>query len=141
MLLSESQRVQRSGPPIYAPAEFFATPRGICVDLARFAVETMRAIAPNLQPRYVMIEFDPQTVHGNILRRHWVASFERNGKYYFFADSKRPGYIAGPYASIQDYMSEYSAYRGRGIVEFRELESFMRRSKTPAARQNRAADA
>jgi len=32
------------------------------VDLARFAVETLRAVAPETKPRYLMIEFDPVTM-------------------------------------------------------------------------------
>lgn len=132
MLLSETQRAQKAGPPIYPPAEFFAVPKGICVDLSRFAVETLRAVAPELKARYVMIEFDPVALRGNTLRRHWVAAFERDGKRYFFADSKRPGHIAGPYASTQAYLDDYAKYRGREIVAFRELETFMRRAKTRA---------
>lgn len=133
MLLSETQRAQKAGPPIYAPAAFFAAPKGICVDLSRFAVETLRAVAPDLKARYVMIEFDPVAIRGNTLRRHWVASFERGGQRYFFADSKRPGHIAGPYASTQAYLDDYAKYRGREIVAFRELESFRRRAKTPVS--------
>jgi hypothetical protein len=137
MLLSETQRANKPAPPIHTPEMFFADPKGICVDVSRFAVETLRAIAPDLQTTYVMIEFDPVAVRGNTLRRHWVASFERGGKRYFFADSKRPGHIAGPYASTQEYINDYTRYRGREIVAFREIESFMRRAKTPAARQRR----
>lgn len=132
MLLSETQRAQKPGPPIYPPAEFFAAPKGICVDLSRFAVETLRVVAPELKARYVMIEFNPVAMRGNTLRRHWVVSFERGGQRYFFADSKRPGHIAGPYASTQAYLDDYVKYRGREIVAFRELETFKRRAKTPA---------
>jgi len=132
MLLSETQRAQKAGPPIYPPAEFFAAPKGICVDLSRFAVETLRVVAPELKARYVMIEFNPVDIRGNTLRRHWLVSFERGGQRYFFADSKRPGHIAGPYASTQAYLDDYAKYRGREIVAFRELESFRRRKKTAA---------
>lgn len=141
MLLSETQRARKAGPPIYPPADFFAAPKGICVDLSRFAVETLRAVAPALKARYVMIEFDPVAIRGNTLRRHWVAAFERDGKRYFFADSKRPGHIAGPYETTQAYLDDYAKYRGREIVAFRELESFMRRAKTPAAKPRREAGA
>jgi hypothetical protein len=132
MLLSETQRAQKPGPPIHLPEAFFASPKGICVDLSRFAVETLRAVAPELKARYVMIEFNPVALRGNTLRQHWVVSFERGGQRYFFADSKRPGHIAGPYASMQAYLDDYAKYRGREIVAFRELESFRRRLKTPA---------
>jgi len=133
MLLSETQRARKAGPPIYPPAEFFATPKGICVDLSRFSVETLRAMAPDLKARYLMIEFNPVNLRGNTLRRHWVAAFERGGKRYFFADSKRPGHIAGPYETTQAYLDDYAKYRGREIVAARELESFTRRNRTPAA--------
>jgi hypothetical protein len=84
-----------------------------------------------------MIEFDPVSISGNTLRRHWVASFERDGKRYFFADSKRPGHMAGPYGSTQEFIAEYAAYRGRRIVSFREAETFERKARTPAAKQTR----
>lgn len=132
MLLSETQRAQKPGPAIYPPAEFFAAPKGICVDLSRFAVETLRAVAPELKARYVMIEFDPAVIRGNTLRRHWVAVFESDGQRYFFADSKRPGHMAGPYATTQAFLDGYAKYRGREIVAFRELETFRRRTKAPA---------
>jgi len=132
MVLSETQRAQKPGPPIYPPAEFFAAPKGICVDLSHFAVETLRAVAPDLKARYLMIEFDPAVIKGNTLRRHWVATFERGGHRYFFADSKRPGHIAGPYETTQAFLDDYAKYRGREIVAFREPESYLRRIRTPA---------
>jgi hypothetical protein len=59
MALSETERNQSSSITIYEPAEFFAAPSGVCVDLSRFAVETLRQIDANLQPNYLMIEFAP----------------------------------------------------------------------------------
>jgi hypothetical protein len=137
MQLSETQRQASGRMPILAPETFFAAPKGVCVDLSRFAVETLRAIAPEARAAYVMIEFDPVSISGNTLRRHWVASFERDGKRYFFADSKRPGHMAGPYGSTQEFIAEYAAYRGRRIVSFREAETFERKARTPAAKQTR----
>ena len=138
LALSETQRAQKPGPPIYPPEAFFSVPKGVCVDLSRFAVETLRVVAPDLKVTYVMLEFNPAVIQGNVLRRHWVASFERDGAHYFFADSKRPGHIAGPYASTQEYVVDYAAYRGRAIVAFRQLESFARRAKTRATKVPRA---
>jgi hypothetical protein len=137
MLLSETQRSQSGRVSIHRPDAFFAAPTGVCVDLARFAVETLRAVEPQAKPAYVMIEFAPVAVAGNILRRHWLVSFERDGKRYFFADSKRPGHIAGPYASTRDFMEEYARYRGREVVAFRELESYERKARTLATKQPR----
>lgn len=138
MRLSETQRTQGARLPIHAPTDFFHHPEGVCVDLARFGVEALRRLDPGLKPRYVMIEFDPATIRGNVLRRHWVTAFERDGQLYFFADSKRPGHIAGPYASIREYLAEYAAYRGREIVSARERDSYQRQGRKPATRQARA---
>lgn len=137
--LSETER-RREGAarvPITAPEDFYAAPRGICVDLSRFGVETLRAIAPESKPRYLMIEFAPATVAGQVLRMHWVATFERDGAHYFYADSKRPGHIAGPYASVADYLEAYARYRGREVVSHRELPTYERRMRTAASRQPR----
>ncbi|MDD5335400.1 MAG: hypothetical protein PHS32_16835 [Rhodoferax sp.] len=137
MLLSESQR-GRSGPlPIYPPHDFFTAPSGVCVDLSRFAVETLRQIDREAKANYLMIEFSPVTISGNTLRLHWLASFTRDGKYYFFADSKRPGHIAGPYANAAQFIAEYSVYRNRTIVAFRELDSYQRKRRTLAPKQSR----
>lgn len=133
--LSETQRQKNGRMPILAPEVFFAAPRGVCVDLSRFAIETLRAIDPDTQPAYVMIEFDPVTIAGNTLRRHWVASFLREGQHYYFADSKRPGHIAGPYGSTQEFIDEYARYRGRRVVSFREVDSYERKARTMAPKQ------
>jgi len=137
MQLSETQRQKNGRMPILAPEDFFAAPSGVCVDVTRFAVETLRAIDSTAHPRYVMIEFDPVSIGGNTLRYHWVASYERDGMHYFFADSKRPGRIVGPYPSTQEFIVEYAHYRGRQIVSFREMESYERKVRTPASRQSR----
>lgn len=136
--LSETQRAQKGRVEIHRPEAFFAQPSGICVDLARFAVETLRAVAPETRPRYLMIEFDPVVIKGNTLRRHWVTQVERDGGLYFFADSKRPGHVSGPYASAEAYIQEYSRYRGRPIVSHRALESYERRMKARAEKTVRS---
>ncbi len=135
--LSETQRERGGRLPVHAPETLFQRPHGVCVDLSRFAVETLRRIEPAAKPAYLMIQFDPVTVQGQVLRRHWVARFERDGKLYFFADSKRPGHIAGPYADTAEYIRDYAAYRGRGIVAFREMESTDKQRRTLASKQAR----
>lgn len=135
--LSETQRDKLGRMPILAPEAFFDAPRGVCVDLARFAVESLRAVDPEARAAYVMIEFDPVAIAGNTLRRHWVVSFRKDGKLYFFADSKRPGHVAGPYLDTREFIAEYARYRGRKIVSFREAESYERRIRTLAAKQGR----
>ncbi|MBN2437516.1 MAG: hypothetical protein JXL20_02845 [Deltaproteobacteria bacterium] len=130
--LSETQKAQHDRIPIYTPSEFFDTKTGICVDLSRFGVETLRRIAPSSDPRYLMIAFDPIQVKGNMLRLHWLVSFRRDGKMYFFADAKRPGHIAGPFNNTHEFIREYEQYRGRKIVAFRELASYQKERKAPA---------
>ena len=109
----------------------------MCVDLSRFAVDTLRRIDPASKPVYLMIEFDPVAIQGQVLRRHWVARFQRDGQLYFFADSKRPGHMAGPYADTAAYIRDYAAYRGRTIVAFREMESTDKQRRTLALKQPR----
>lgn len=137
MQLSETQRSRSGRLPIHAPERFFAAPAGVCVDLSRFAVETLREIDAKANPRYVMIEFDPVSIAGNTLRRHWVAAFQRDGAIYVFADSKRPGHIAGPYTSMAEYVAEYARYRGRAIVSFTETPSYERKQRSMAVRKER----
>lgn len=127
--LSATQRGRTAPLPIRSPQEFFAAPSGVCVDLARFGVETLRRIEPATNPAYLMIEFAPVSPRGNTLRLHWLASFVRDGKHYFFADSKRPGVIAGPYETTQQFIDEYAAYRGRALVRFREVGSYQRKER------------
>jgi hypothetical protein len=131
MRLSESQKTKNSFS-IYHPGEFFKTRAGVCVDLSRFGVETLRRIDPQSDPKYLMIEFNPTQIKGNTLRLHWLVSFKRDGKIYFFADSKRPGHIAGPYNDTPAFINEYEQYRGRKIIAFRELASYQKEQRTQA---------
>jgi hypothetical protein len=133
--LSESQRTQNDKISIFTPSELFAARSGVCVDLACFGVETLRRIDPNSDPKYLMIEFDPIQIAGNTLRLHWLVSFRRDGKTYFFADSKRPGHIAGPYPDAREFINDYAQYRGRKIVAFRELESYLKQRRTKLLKQ------
>lgn len=136
--LSESQRARSEQRlPIHAPAAFFDAPSGVCVDLSRFAVETLRVVEPAAQARHLVIEFAPVQIQGQTLRRHWVAHFERDGAHYFFGDSKRPGHIAGPYAETADFIRDYAAWRGREIVAFRDAASTERTMRKLVVRQAR----
>jgi hypothetical protein len=135
--LSETQRAQDEKISIYEPSEFFAKKIGMCLDISRFAVETLKRIDPDSNPKYLMVEFDPVQIHGNTLRLHWLVMFKRDGKLYFFADSKRPGHIAGPYNDIQSFITEYERYRGRRIIAFQELESYQKKRRTRVFKRQR----
>jgi len=136
---AESAEPRASRPAIHAPEAMFDEPRGVCIDLARFGVETLDRIDSAYAARYVMIEFDPVIIEGRSLRRHWVASFRRDGKLWIFADSRRPGHVAGPYESIDAFVADYARYRGQRIVASRETDTYLRTQRalvraTPAAR-------
>ncbi len=129
---SETQRSKNERPPIYSPSELFRRKTGVCVDLARFGVETLRRIHPGSDPKYLMIEFEPIQIKGDTFRLHWLVRFKRDGKTYFFADSKRPGHMAGPYDDTREFINEYAQYRNRKIVAFRELESYQKQRRAKA---------
>jgi hypothetical protein len=120
--LSATQRANDPAVAIFEPSAFFETGSGVCVDLARFGVETLRRVAPESNPRYLMLELEPVHIRGNTLRRHWLVSFRRDGKLFFFADSTRPGLIAGPYDDVAAFVTDYAA-DGRRVVSFREAET------------------
>lgn len=132
MRLSETQRAKGEHLAIYTPSEFFAAKAGMCVDLSRFGVETLRSIVPQSDPKYLMIEFDPIQINGNTLRLHWLVRFKRDGKICFFADSNRPRHIAGPYNDTREFIHDYEQYRGRRIVVFREMDSYQKKRRTQA---------
>ena len=132
--LSSNQRTKNKEILIYTPSEFFKIKAGVCVDLARFGVETLRKIDSHSDPKYLMIEFDPIQINRNTFRLHWLVSFKKDGMKYFFCDSKRPGYIAGPYKSTQVFISEYEQYRGRKILAHRELESYKKQRKSKSVK-------
>jgi hypothetical protein len=133
--LSETQRTKNKSDSIYSPSQLFETKTGVCVDLSRFSVETLMRIDPHCDPKYLMIEFEPIHIRGDTFRLHWLVSFRRDGKIYFFSDSKRPGHIAGPYDDTQAFVNEYEQYRDRKIVAFREMTSYKKRRQTKAVKQ------
>lgn len=126
LALSETARAAGGRAAVIEPPAFFAAPHGVCVDMARFAVDTLREVDPAAQASYLTIEFVPVEIAGSTLRRHWMAAFRRGGSYYFFADSRRPGHLAGPYASVDAFVAEYAAYRGRAVVSYRLAETYER---------------
>lgn len=133
--LSETQRASNERISVYDPSAFFDKKTGMCVDLSRFALETLRRIEPGSSPKYLMIEFSPTVIKGNVLRLHWLVSFKRDGNTYFFADSNRPGHIAGPYTDLRGFISDYEQHRGRKIAAFRELESYQKQQRTPTLKR------
>lgn len=135
--LSANRKNGQKGISIYKPSDFFTAKAGICVDLARFGVETLNKIDPNSDPKYLMIEFDPIQINGNTFQLHWLVSFKKDGKKYFFCDSKHPGFLAGPYNSTQVFINEYEKYRGRKIVAHRELESYKKKRKLKSVKGKR----
>ena len=135
--LSETQRARGTRFAIYRPDQFFRRPSGICVDVSRFAVETMRSIAPDVGAKYLLIKFDPVRIRGNVLRMHWLASFQRGGTYYFFADSYFPTRLAGPFDSVGDFVNHYQDARGRTIVSYRLVDTYRKQRRKLRKKQFR----
>jgi hypothetical protein len=46
--------------------------------------------------------------------------------------------MAGPFTSLGEFLREYASYRGKAIVALKELDSFTRSNKAPAAKRLRA---
>jgi len=137
---SSARKNKKKGVPVYEPSEFFVTKAGVCVDLACFGVETLKKIDPHSDPNYLMIKFVPIQINGHTFRLHWLVSFKKDGKKYFFCDSKRPGFLAGPYDSTQVFINEYEQYRGRNIVAYRELKSYEKKRKPKSVKGKRPED-
>lgn len=129
LALAEPPDSRTVRPAIHRPEAMFARPEGVCIDLARFGVETLNRLDASFAARYLMLEFEPVVIDGRTLRRHWIASFRRDGKVWFFADSRRPGHVAGPYDSVDAFVADYARYRARPIVTWRETDTFLRRTR------------
>ena len=132
LALAESARADGRRVDIIAPERLYLDPHGVCVDLARFGVETLNRLDAAFAARYLMLEFEPVVIEGRTLRRHWIATFRRDGKIWFFADSRRPGHVAGPYDSVDAFIEEYARFRARPIVKWRETDSFLRATRAVA---------
>ena len=137
--LSSDKKIKDKRLPVYAPSKLFDLKSGCCVDLARFGVETLNIIDPGSDSKYLMVEFDPIHINGNTFRLHWLATFEKDGLKYFFCDSKRPGFMAGPYASTEVFIREYEQYRDRKVILYRELASYKKEKRTLERKKARKA--
>ena len=113
-------------PRILSPAEFYSKKSGICVDLARFGYEVTHELMPEVNSKYLMIEFEPLYEGKSVLRLHWLVIYEKDGHFYSFADSKRPGYISPAYKSLEALVEDYQKYRGRKILSFQALDTYQR---------------
>ncbi|MFY0602688.1 MAG: hypothetical protein JXQ93_01980 [Flavobacteriaceae bacterium] len=122
---------------IYLPDDFYQIKKGICVDLSRFTVETINKIDSSKNARYLMIEFEPITIDGKIIRKHWVSMYENNQGYYLLGDSKRPGHIAGPFEKIDDFIKKYEKYRERKIVSWKVLLNYKKVKKKKTFKQKK----
>jgi hypothetical protein len=115
---------------IYTPVELFNLKKGSCIDLSRFAFETISSIDPSIEVKYLMIEFEPLHIGKILLRRHWMVVYKENGQFYTIADTKYPGYIDGPYENIDDFIAEYQKKRKREIVGYKVLDTYAKRLKS-----------
>jgi hypothetical protein len=114
---------------IYDPTEVFNHKKGICVDLSRFAFETIQAINPTIDIKYLMIEFEPLKIGDSTFRKHWMVVYKENGRLYTMADTKRPGFISGPYNEISEFIIEYQKFRKRQIISYKLTDTYKKRLK------------
>jgi|SRR5688500_6612442 len=116
---------------IYTPTQTFDAKKGICVDLARFAVETIQAVDPSINVKYLMIEFEPIRIGNRVLKRHWMVVYKENNQLYTMADTKYPGFIDGPYSDISEFVMEYQKIRKRKIKSYSMLDTYKKTLKSP----------
>ena len=135
--LSETQRERGGRLPIHAPDAFFAQPHGVCVDLSRFAVDTLRRIDPASKPVYLMIEFDPVAIRARCCAATGSHAFSATGSCTFSPTRSGPGTWPVRMPDTAAYIRDYAAYRGRTIVAFREMESTDKQRRTLALKQPR----
>jgi hypothetical protein len=132
-LAENSSTREKTG--IFSPAELYRSHKGVCIDLGRFAVETINIIDTTKHTQYLMIEFEPLVIDGMTIKKHWLAIYQDTSGYYIFADSKRPGYIAGPYKDVDNFITEYQTFRDRKIISYKVLLSYQKNKKTKAVKQ------
>jgi len=121
--LAENSSI-REKTNIYSPVELYQAKKGVCIDLSRFAVETINLIDTSKHIQYLMVEFEPIVIDGRIIKKHWMAVYQDSSGYYFIADSKRPGHIAGSYENVDNFIAEYQTFRDRKIVSWKVLTSY-----------------
>ena len=120
---------------IYQPAEVFHNKAGVCVDLARFAFETIKMIDPDLDLYYLMVEFEPLKIGHSTFRRHWLVVYQKKELLYVLADSKRPGYLSGPYPHLADFITEYQTFRQRKIISYKLTDTYRKKLKQKRKKQ------
>ena len=121
--------------PIYKPEEFYVLKKGICVDLSRFAFESVKKVDSSIYIKYLKIKFEPLTIEGSKFVNHWLVAYKKNDKYYFFADSNRPKILAGPFNSIDEFIFDYEKFRKRNIESFNLLNSYRKKQKLKISKQ------
>ena len=129
--------LDRGKTTIYLPEQFYEIKKGVCVDLSRFTVETINNMDSSKNAQYLMIEFVPMTIDGKIIRKHWIAMYEDIQGYYLLGDSKRPGYIAGPFEKVDDFIKEYEKFRERKIVSWKVLLDYKKLKKKKTLKEKK----
>lgn len=133
-----SKRNEDPKTTIFTPEEFFKVKSGICVDLSRFAFETLKKVDPEVEAYYLMIDFEPIEIQGSIIRKHWVLAYKLKDQFYITADSKVPGTISGPYDTIQDFITGYEKFRERKIERFKLLNDYKKTQKERLVKNQRS---
>lgn len=131
-----NSNIQRKAT-IYKPAEVFDHKKGICVDLSRFAFETVQSVNHTIGIKYLMIDFEPLEIGNSIFRKHWMVVFKENNQFYTMADTKRPGYIGGPYNDLSEWMADYQKFRKRKIISYTLMDTYEKKLKRKLKKRNK----
>jgi hypothetical protein len=115
---------------IYTPVETYNSRKGTCVDLSRFAFETIQMLDSSIEVKYLMIEFAPLIINSSILKRHWMIVYREKNLFYTMADTKQPGLIGGPYNDIAEFIVEYQKISKREIIRYKLLDKYKKRLKS-----------
>ncbi len=137
MLLANNKKT-KTNLAIYNPEEFWKTKKGICVDVSRFAYESLKMIDSSAQVNYLKIEFEALNYNGSQFINHWLVSLKKPEGYYFFADSKRPKKLDGPYLQVKSFINKYEAFRQRKIKSYSLLDSYKKRLKAKVLKKDKS---
>jgi len=110
-------RLRSQGPEgllAHGAATTFVRKSGYCTDAAEFALEALKSINPEYNPRYVFIK------NSNGPANHWVIGFHVDGKIYIIDYGAGPDWQAmkgvhGPYDSLEEYKEFLTTLSIRGF--------------------------
>ena len=106
----------------FRPQDLVSLKNGVCIDIASFGVAVLKNISPSLNPRLLKIKHEGIKADGITRVSHFLGTYEKDGKFFFFADSKQLNRHAGPFDNTADFVKYYEQFLGRKIKSYRHFE-------------------